>query len=196
MQKVLKDCVYHKCSVEDPSSENENHRVNREGGTRCFANSNFPFSICGLNVKSSKEIEEHLETPDDSYIYTGSFECPSCDKKYTFPSELQEHIETSHDQSWSSFTLLLNASSTWKYVPCKVCDMRFENEDDVNFHMCRVHEYGEECSLYTCEKCGCRAQDKISLNNHIKEEHGSVGVSLMNTLLEFGIERLQEVSKR
>ena len=127
-----------KCLIEDPSSENKNHRLHREGGTRCLAKNNFPCSICGENVKSSKEIEEHLGTPDDSYIYTGSFECPSCDKKYTFPSELQEHIETSHDQSWSSFTLLPNASSTWKYVPCKVCDMRFKNEDDVNFHMCRV----------------------------------------------------------
>ena len=153
-----------KCSIEDPSSENENHRVHWEGGTRCFADSNFPCSICGENVKSSKEIEEHLETPDDSYIYTGSFECPSCDKKYTFPSELQEHIETSHDQSWSSFTLLPNASSTWK-----VCDMRFKNEDDVNFHMYRVHDYGEECSLYTCEECECRGQDKMSLNNHIRK---------------------------
>ena len=153
-----------KCSIEDPSSENENHRVHWEGGTRCFADSNFPCSICGENVKSSKEIEQHLETPDDFYIYTGSFECPSCDKKYTFPSELQEHIETSHDQSWSSFTLLPNASSTWK-----VCDMRFKNEDDVNFHMYRVHDYGEECSLYTCEECECRGQDKMSLNNHIRK---------------------------
>ena len=74
--------------------------------------------------------------------------------------------------------------------------MQFENEDDVNFHMCIVHKYGEERSLYICEECRCRGQDKISFNNHIQEEHGSVGVSLMNTLFEFGIERLQEVSKR
>ena len=102
-----------------------------------MAKNNFPCSICGENVKSSKEIEEHLETPDDSYIYTGSFECPSCDKKYTFPSELQEHIETSHDQSWSSFTLLPNASSTWKYVnfKCEKCKKMIQQIIGVIFHI-------------------------------------------------------------
>ena len=82
----------------------------------------------GKMSKAVKKLKSIQKTPDDSYIYTGSFECPSCDKKNTFPSELQEHIETSHDQSWSYFTLLPTASSTWKYVPCNVCDMHFDNE--------------------------------------------------------------------
>ena len=49
--------------------------------------------------------------------------------------------------------------------------------------------------LYPSEEYGYRRQDKISLNNHIEEKHDSVGVSLMNILEEFGIERLPEVSK-
>ena len=190
-----------KCSIQDPNSENENHRVHREGDSRCVTDENFPCSICRKFFKRREEIEEHMETTHDSYEYSGNFECPSCGKKFTSPSDLQEHIESLHDQTWSSFTLLSNASSTWKYVPCNVCDMHFDNEADVSFHMIRVHEYGEECALYPCEECGYRGQDRISLNNHIQEEHSEVTVesvrdSLMNTLEEYGIRRLPEISKR
>ena len=79
--------------------------------------------------------------------------------------------------------------------------MMFENEADVYLHMERVHEYGEECALYPCEECGYRGQDKLTLNNHIREchNHNSLMQSTIlsdNMLEEFGVKTLPKISKR
>ena len=57
----------------------------------------------------------------------------------------------------------------------------FENEADVYLHMERVHEYGEECAIYPCEECGYRGQDKIAINQHVKEYHTSNVTSVVGT---------------
>ena len=77
--------------------------------------------------------------------------------------------------------------------------MMFENEADVYLHMERFHEYGEESALYQCEECGYRGQDKLNLNTHVKECHNSTTQSINQSdsiLVEFGIEKLPEYSKR
>ena len=71
-------------------------------------------------------------------------------------------------------------------------------------HMEREHEYGEECAIYPCEECGYRGQDKIAINQHVKEYHTSnvnsttinLETSSNTTLEEFGIQRLPIISKR
>ena len=76
-------------------------------------------------------------------------------------------MESVHERSWSSFTLISEAEKTvGKYVPCS---MMLKNEADVYLHMERVYEYKEECASYPCEECGYRGQDKLTLNNHIRE---------------------------
>ena len=110
-----------------------------------------------------------METPHESLELSSTndavFECPSCTAKFSRANKLQNHMENVHERSLSSFALISEAESTiGKYVPCKVCDMMFENEADVYLHMERFHEYGEECALYPCEEFGYRGQDK--LNHH------------------------------
>ena len=46
----------------------------------------------------------------------------------------------------------------WMHANCKLCARRFESEGDMEFHVQRFHEYGEECALYPCEYCGYRAK--------------------------------------
>ena len=75
--------------------------------------------------------------------------------------------------------------------------MMFENEADVYLHMERVHEYGEECALYPCEECGQRGQDKLSLNNHIRENHALIQSTILSdtTLEEFAIKPLPKYNR-
>ena len=198
-------CVL-RCSLPDPESENESHRIHKPGDSRCVQTSEFPCSICGKVFKSQEELVQHLETPHENMelLRTNDavFECPSCSEQFGRASGLQNHMESVHERSWTSFTLISEGDSTiGRYVPCQVCSMMFENEADVYLHMERVHEYGEECALYPCEECGYRGQDKLTLNNHIREchNHNSLMQSTIlsdNTLEEFGVKPLPKISKR
>ena len=106
------------CSVQDPDSENENHRVHKDGDHRCSNDKSFSCSICEEQFTTKEELDAHLETPHKSFTYvrqtSGNFECPTCEQVFRIPSDLQNHIESSHDESYSSFKLLSNASSSWK----------------------------------------------------------------------------------
>ena len=61
------------------------------------------------------------------------------------------------------------------YVSCTACDNKFENETDMKYHLERVHEYGESCHMYPCDKCGFSAGDILSLKKHVDEDHASDG---------------------
>ena len=60
------------CSVPDPNSDNESHRVHLQGDLRCKA------------------------------WNTGSFHCPKCDEILTTNLQLQNHIEKDHEEFESS----------------------------------------------------------------------------------------------
>ena len=167
-----------KCSIQDPNSENENHRVHKPKDRCCVQPDTYLCALCGKDFGNKSELSQHLQSPHGNLermnSFGANFECPTCEDKFKTPSDLQSHIEQLHEQSWSSFTLLSNADSKiGKYVACKVCSKMFENEADVYLHMERVHEYGEECAMYPCEECGYRGQDMIALNQHIQEYHTS-----------------------
>ena len=68
----------------------------------------------------------------------------------------------------------------WMYANCKLCARRFESERDMEFHVLRFHEYGEECALYPCELCGYRGQDVDALRGHISEYHENPEKSSIN----------------
>ena len=74
---------------------------------------------------------------------------------------------------------------------CSECNKKFANELDVQNHMTRVHEYGEQFALYPCEDCGFRATDLMEIRHHIESEHKKD-----NSLQSLGISQLPVVSKR
>ena len=101
-------------------------------------------------------------------------------------SELQNHVEVTHEQQ-SSLSLLSHVSSdSWMHVTCPICDMVFENDGDMKHHQVGVHEYGETCNIYPCEDCGFLGQDVRSLKVHISE----------NNLEQLGIQQLPFYSRR
>ena len=61
--------------------------------------------------------------------------------------------------------------SSWQLIACNLCDGKFDNEKDVAYHKERVHEYGETCSMYSCEECGFQGTDRLSLKMHVQTEH-------------------------
>ena len=66
------------------------------------------------------------------------------------------------------------------YSNCSLCGKRFQSESDMEFHIQRFHEYGEECALYPCELCGYRGQDVDALRDHISEYHENPEKSSMD----------------
>ena len=76
------------CSVQDPDSENENHRVHKDGDSRCSTDKSFSCSICEELFTTKEELNVHLETPHETYTYvgqtSGSFECPTCEKSFSY----------------------------------------------------------------------------------------------------------------
>ena len=92
-------------------------------------------------------------------------------KGYT-KGDLQNHIESQHDVSMTIPSMISEADdSSWKYVACNACENKFQNEQDLAFHVERVHGYGELCEMYPCEHCGYRSADIVALNSHIEESH-------------------------
>ena len=126
------------CSIQDPTSLNEMHRIHKKGDIRCISQ---------------------------------TFECPTCSQIYQISSALQDHIEKRHTQESSRSLISQANSSDWMYVSCPLCQKRFENEKEMNHHLVRVHEYGEECAMYPCGECGYSGCDVDSLNDHIVEYH-------------------------
>ena len=87
---------------------------------------------------------------------------------------LQVHIAQEHESSLSSLSLITNDNTeSWNYVVCKICTLKFQIEADMEHHALRVHEYGECCELYPCDKCGFRGTDIDAIQSHIENVHGS-----------------------
>ena len=188
------------CSIQDPNSDNESHRIHKHGDKRCATSELLPCSECSSRYETQDELKSHQEFAH-SDIFSGNlehlFECPTCNSTYSSPDELQKHILSTHEQE-SMLSLVSHSSSdSWMYVTCKTCDMKFKNDEDMNHHVVRVHEYGETCTMYPCEECGFQGQDIVSLQNHISEEHSCISEDETSDNLEdLGIPQLPVYSKR
>ena len=54
------------CSLPDPDSDNESHRIHKPGDSRCVQTSEFQCAICEKVFKSKEELTQHLEIPHKS----------------------------------------------------------------------------------------------------------------------------------
>ena len=77
----------------------------------------------------------------------------------------------------------------------------FRIQQDFALQLLDIHIVCKSIYLYPCEECGYRGQDKLTLNNHIREyqNHNSLLQSTIlsdTTLEEFGVKTLQKISKR
>ena len=116
------------CSIPDPDSENEMHRIHKQGDKRC-----------------------------SSFSQNLMFVCPKCEKEFTCNAKLQSHITQKHGEfefSFNTMSLASEGSLSDVYETCKQCGKIFENKLDLPNHIERVHEYGENFEIYPCEECG------------------------------------------
>ena len=165
-----------KCSEQDPSSDNELHRIHKRGDTRC--------------------VEQFESNSMD-------FTCPKCENTFTDVNALNEHMEREHADKLSFPTMSLASDGTISNIweTCKTCGQVFENELDLKNHMERVHVYGELFQLYPCEECGFRASDLTELQIHHAEGHpADESISSISeddlSLEDLGITKLPIVGKR
>ena len=165
------------CSISDPNSDNEMHRVHKPGDVRCI-----PVSFSqGIN-----------------------FTCPNCDEKFTSNTRLDDHVKEYHEPFESTFpTMSLASDGSLSDIEekCKECGKLFENELDLANHIERVHEYGETFALYPCEECGFRGADLLEIKSHIDDEHGANKTNSSTnkesgSLEDIGIFRLPEITER
>ena len=156
------------CSIPDPDSDNEMHRVHKVGDTRCTSNEIvFHCPKCDEVCASNTTLQKHFEKHHEEF-------------EITFPT----------------MSLVSEGTISDVFVPCNQCGKIFENELDAANHEIRVHDYGETFDLYPCGECGFRGTDVNEIRNHIKERHTNESNVECDTLEELGIFKLPEVSKR
>ena len=107
------------CSIQDPSSDNEAHRIHKHGDTRCFPVDTFSCFECQNIYDTAEDLNMHQEVAHTEYFTSKleeAFECPSCDKGFSTASDLEKHIEARHEQI-SSLSLISSASSeSWMFL--------------------------------------------------------------------------------
>ena len=159
------------CSIPDPESDNEMHRIHKHGDNRCLSE------------------------------YSGQalmFVCPKCEEEFTCNAKLQLHITQKHGEFevyLNTMSLASEGSLSDVYETCKQCGKLFENELDLANHIERVHEYGENFEIYPCEECGYRGTDITSIRKHIADSHEK-SRNACDSLEELGIVALPVVAKR
>ena len=112
-----------------------------------------------------------IHVQGDLRCTNSSFECPSCGDLFQTSTQIAKHMEEIHTQETSLSLSSGTDTSSWMYVKCLVCDMKFQNEMDMNHHLLRRHEYGETCEIYPCDECGFIGEDLTSLKHHVTNEH-------------------------
>ena len=160
------------CSVPDPESDNEMHRIHKHGDDCCIS-----------EYSSSQDLK---------------FDCPKCDKEFSCNTQLQSHISQKHEGfelSFPTMSLASEGSISDIYETCQQCGKIFENELDLANHVERVHEYGETFEIYPCEECGFRGTDIKSIRIHIANSHENTS-SASESLEDLGIVKLPVVTKR
>ena len=113
----------------------------------------------------------------------GNYFCNQCEKQYTRPDHLTEHIQYEHEgikyacklcdyQAKQQGNLTAHIKSAHEDVryDCDHCDKQFKRQDGLNHHIKSAHEGVK----YVCDQCGHKATRQSDLKNHIKTIHEGV----------------------
>ena len=84
------------------------------------------------------------------------FKCSICNKSFSVKSNLERHIQYSHQQNEP-------------YI-CDFCPKSFINKQSFNYHIAKVHSVGE-IKYHTCEVCNYQTHEMARLNEHIRVVH-------------------------
>ena len=150
-----------RCSVQDPLSDNEQHRIHRVGDSRCY-------------IQSSQKMK-----------------CPKCDDSFEEKGNLDRHLERNHSrfEDFSELSLASEGSLSDLFIKCSTCSSAFENEYDLARHIRITHldsinkkrkPSGSVINLdnnkkkkeeFVCLVCDLKFSRKDSLQRHNKNKH-------------------------
>ena len=82
------------CSIQDPSSDNEIHRIHKPGDRRC--NKQNIIESTKLNLDHS-ESDFNPNISQSNGFMSSRFMCPSCENNYATPEDLNRHIAAIHN---------------------------------------------------------------------------------------------------
>ena len=107
------------CSIQDPSSDNESHRIHRNGDPRCLGSTN------------------------------NLLMCPKCKNTYSATQELNVHLQNEHSQFEDLSELSLASIGSLSQMvdfKCEICEKSYENEKDLHMHNEAVHDHNSDIS--------------------------------------------------
>ena len=107
------------CSIQDPSSDNESHRIHRNGDPRYLGSTN------------------------------NLLMCPKCKNTYSATQELNVHLQNEHSQFEDLPELSLASIGSLSQMvdfKCEICEKSYENEKDLHMHNEAVHDHNSDLS--------------------------------------------------
>ena len=116
----------------------------------------------GKNVKNANMItlDEHIQLKHNLPSPSEPFPCEMCGLVLANFFLLQEHVHEFHPSIHES------------EVSCKICDIKFNNKLDLEWHVETEHEQNIPCiEEYKCKACAYGALSKEQLEMHIVSTH-------------------------
>ncbi|EFO18030.2 hypothetical protein LOAG_10467 [Loa loa] len=132
-------------------------------------------SICHQIFRSQHRFQEHSVTHFEEVL---RYHCAACSIPFETRDLLAIHVQLIHDRPAVTLTvnnLQRNLSedssckeqSERRLVKCLVCDIKFENEDELDFH--RLVEHCKVPRSNRCADCQAQIQTVTHFKNHIRE---------------------------
>ena len=178
-------CVIN-CSVEDPNSTNEMHRVHKTGDKRC-TNSAFECPSCSKLFSTPKELQVHIERhhPQESSLsliseassLSGMYvNCTICDKKFENELHMNHHRVRVHEYG-----------ETCNLYPCEECGFSAGDIDTLNEHVGNGHNETFSAS-HEAEKLLSEEFDETSLSEEFDVHEIPVQKRIKQNLREINFE--------
>ena len=181
------------CSIKDPTSDNEMHRIHKSGKS-CHA----PRKVehcdqCGDLFSTKDDLKLHVNRHHKVQVMV----CPYCDKTFKDIALLKNHIEihtkedTNDEMDIDERLMEISEAddSSWRYIKCNVCQNKFYNEVCLENHKRIVHEENQIYEPYPCNNCSFKGDNANKIENHMKEKHINLDEF---SLEEFGVAKLPE----
>ncbi|VDM41278.1 unnamed protein product [Toxocara canis] len=121
-------------------------------------------AICQRMFNTQNRFQEHLGAHNEEMI---RYHCVACSTPFETHDLLTIHVQLIHDRQPSQISCPVSVSSNAEVViplaetrrsspiasecrpvKCSVCDIRFENEDDLDFHRLNIH-----CKVRRADRC-------------------------------------------
>ena len=106
-------------------------------------------------------LDAHVEV---KHTKSQSFECDTCEKKFTQKKHLKRHRELVHGLQRPN---VLDLQSSPKDIICHICGSKFTRADNLTRHMKHAHIKTEK--EFTCNNCGRKFARKWTLSRHVKQ---------------------------